>query len=92
MPATRSGYGRTSTAASAGRSLPAASSRLYAPPLSYDQYIALASQGPPQDRAAFEELAAALDALFTCHNPGISVNDFGDLDQFFVPPTPTAQP
>jgi hypothetical protein len=57
-----------------------------------DLYIALALQGPPQDQAGYDELAAALDALFTCHNPGISIHDFGDIEQFFVSPTPTAQP
>jgi hypothetical protein len=72
------------TAASAQPDDPCATQR--------DQYIALASQGPPQDQAAFDALKAALDALFTCHNPGMSLQDFGDVDQFFVPPTPVAQP
>jgi hypothetical protein len=57
-----------------------------------DHYIALASHGPPQDQATFDELAAALDALFTCHNAGVSIHDFGDVEQFFVAPTPTVGP
>jgi len=60
-----------------------------------DQYIGLELAGPPQDKAAYDQLAAALDALFMCHNPGISIHSFGDLDQFFVPPataTPTPTP
>jgi hypothetical protein len=57
-----------------------------------DAYIALASHGPPQTQAAFDELKEALEALFTCHNPGTSLSDFGDLNQFFVPATPTPTP
>ena len=67
-----------------------------------DLYIALVLNGPPQDKATYDKLAAALDAVFTCNNPGVSLHDFGDLDQFFatpiaispipVPPTPTVGP
>ena len=57
-----------------------------------DHYIALASLGPPQDAASQAELAAALDALFTCHNAGTSIYDFGNPLQFFATPTPTPTP